>query len=110
MEQYRRLTAKNIYDELINIDKIKTIAGQIKFNLGDVSIIVKRKDVVGNILQEWLEGWLRDRSIEYAPNPNTQMPPDIYFCPEDTTRNLLEIKAFNSASTACFHSGNFMAV
>lgn len=71
-----RLTAQQIYDKLINEDEIKTVKGQIRFHLGDVSIIVKRKDVVGNILQEWLEGWLDARNIEYAPNPNTQMPPD----------------------------------
>lgn len=109
MEQYRRLTAQDIYDELINVDKIKSIKGQIKFNLGDVSIVVKRKDVVGNILQEWLEGWLQDRHIEYAPNPNTQMPPDIYLCPEDTTKNLLEIKAFNREATPAFDIADFKA-
>lgn len=49
-----RLTAQEIYDKLLNEDKIKTVKGQIRFHLGDVSIIVKKKDVVGNILQEWL--------------------------------------------------------
>lgn len=104
-----KLTAKEIYDKLIYEDKIKTVAGQIKFHLGDVSIIIKRKDVVGNILQEWLEGWLVARDIEFAPNPNTQMPPDVYLCPEDHTKNLLEIKAFNRESSPAFDIADFKA-
>lgn len=49
-----RLTAQEIYNKLINEDKILTLKGQINFYLGDVNIIVKQKDVVGNIMQEWL--------------------------------------------------------
>ena len=41
----------------MNEDKILEIRGQIKFFLGDVDTIVKQKDVVGNIIQEWLQGW-----------------------------------------------------
>lgn len=109
MEQLRIVTAEDIYTELVEVDKIKTIKGQIKFNLGDVSIIVKRKDVVGNILQEWLEGWLKKRNIAYDPNPNTQMPPDIFLCPEDHSLNLLEIKAFNRQASPAFDIADFKA-
>ena len=49
------VTAQEIFDSLVNVDKIQSLAGFIKFHMGDVSITVKRKDVVGNILQEWLE-------------------------------------------------------
>ena len=47
-----RLTAQEIYEHLINNDHILEIEGQIKFYLGDVNIIVKQKDVVGNIIYE----------------------------------------------------------
>lgn len=53
-----RLTSREIYNKLLNEDKILEIKGQIKFFLGDVNIVVKQKDVVGNIIQEWLQGWL----------------------------------------------------
>ena len=49
------LTPEEIYDRLLNVDKITTLEGQIKFYLGNVDIIVKQRDVVGNIIQEWLE-------------------------------------------------------
>lgn len=104
-----KLTAQEIYDKLINEDKIKTVKGQIRFHLGDVSIIVKKKDVVGNILQEWLEGWLIAKEIEFESNPNTQMPPDIYLNPSDYTSNLLEIKAFNREINPAFDIADFKA-
>ena len=49
-----RLTSQEVYDKLINEDRILELQGQIRFYLGDVDIIVHQKDVVGNIIQEWL--------------------------------------------------------
>lgn len=101
------VTAQKVYDMLINDDKILELQGQIKFFLGDVDIIVKQKDVVGNIIQEWLQGWLDKRGIEYAPSENTQMPPDFFLNPADRTKNLLEIKAFNFSATPAFDIADF---
>lgn len=102
-----RLTPQEIYSKLVNDDNILQIEGQIKFFLGDVDIIVKQKDVVGNIIQEWLQGWLIKRDIEYAVSNNTQMPPDFYLAPDDLTTNLLEVKAFNRRATPAFDIADF---
>lgn len=102
-----RLTAQQVYNKLIEEDQILTLQGQISFNLGDVSIIVKQKDVVGNIMQEWLQGWLDAREIEYAPSENTQMPPDFFLNPDDRTKNLLEVKAFNRNASPGFDIADF---
>ena len=102
-----RLTAQQVYDKLISEDKILTLKGQIKFYLGDVNIIVKQRDVVGNIMQEWLQGWLDKRGIDYAPDENSQMPPDFFLNPDDKTRNLLEVKAFNRSSNPGFDIADF---
>ncbi len=102
-----RLTAQQVYDKLINEERILTLEGQIKFFLGDVNIIVKQKDVVGNIMQEWLQGWLDERGIDYAPDTNSQMPPDFYLNPDDKTRNLLEVKAFNRSNSPGFDIADF---
>lgn len=104
-----RLTAQQIYDKLIYEDKIGSVRGQIRFHLGDVSIVVKKKDVVGNILQEWLEGWLDSRGVDFDTNPNTQMPPDVFLEPRNHTRNLLEVKAFNRESSPGFDIADFKA-
>lgn len=101
------LTAQEVYDKLLKEDKILELKGQIKFFLGDVDIIVKQKDVVGNIIQEWLQGWLDKREIEYAPSENTQMPPDFFLNPKDKTRDLLEVKAFNRAASPGFDIADF---
>lgn len=102
-----KLKAEDVYQKLINEDKILEIKGQIRFYLGNVNIIVKQRDVVGNIMQEWLEGWFQQNNIDYSPNPNTQMPPDFFLNPEDPTTELLEVKAFNHERTPAFDIADF---
>lgn len=104
-----KLTPQEVFDRLVNVDKIKTVEGQIRFFLGDVDIVVKQRDVVGNIIQEWLEGWLVKNGIDFAPNTNTQMPPDIFLDPNDKKHNLLEVKAFNRDATPGFDIADFKA-
>lgn len=104
-----KLTAEQVYDRLINVDKILTVKGQIRFFLGNVDIIVKQRDVVGNIMQEWLEGWLRANHIDYSANPNTQMPPDVFLNPDNKEDNLLEVKAFNYTASPGFDIADFRA-
>lgn len=102
-----KLTVEEIYNKLINDDKILTKKGRITFSLGDINIIVRQRDVVGNIMQEWIEGWLKKNGIEYALNENTQMPPDFYLNPENKTEELMEIKAFNYKAGPGFDIADF---
>ena len=60
-------------------------------------------------MQEWLQGWLDERGIEYAPSENTQMPPDFFLNPDDRTKNLLEVKAFNRSAGPGFDIADFKA-
>jgi len=102
-----KLTPQEVYDLLVKEDKILEINGQIKFFLGDVNIVVKQKDVVGNIMQEWVQGWLSQRGVEYAVSPNTQMPPDFFLNPQDRQTGLLEVKAFNRNASPGFDIADF---
>jgi hypothetical protein len=104
-----KLTAQEIFSKLMLEDKILEVKGQIKFYLGNVDIVVKQRDVVGNIMQEWLEGWLKQNDINYKLNPNSQMPPDFYLNLEDKTRDLLEVKAFNYDASPGFDIADFNA-
>ena len=63
-----KLSAQQVFNKLMLEDKILEEEGQIKFHFANVDIIVKQKDVVGNIIQEWLQGWLNKNGIDYAPN------------------------------------------
>lgn len=97
-----KLTPEEVFEKLqMNYD-ITHKEGKIQFNLGEVKIIVKQRDVIGNIMQEWLEAWLKKNRIEYMPNPNTQMPPDLFLDKDNLTHNLLEVKAFNYLASPAF--------
>lgn len=102
-----KVNALKVFEKLLYEDKLLEIEGQIKFFLGDVDIIVKQKDVVGNIIQEWLQGWMDKRGIKYALNDNTQMPPDFFLNPDDKTSDLLEVKAFNRSASPGFDIADF---
>ncbi len=102
-----RKTAEEIYRELVDQDRIFELEGQIRFYLGDVNIVVKQKDVVGNIIQEWLEEWLKSKDIDYLPSENSQMPPDFFLNPDNTTEGLLEVKAFNYNASPGFDIADF---
>ena len=109
MDLKMKLTANEVFEKLMIDDKILEVKGQIKFYLGNVDIIVKQRDVIGNIMQEWLEGWLKQNAIDYKLNPNTQMPPDFYLNPDDLKSELLEVKAFNYDATPGFDIADFNA-
>lgn len=102
-----KANARKVFEKLLDEDKLLEIEGQIKFFLGDVNIIVKQKDVVGNIIQEWLQGWMDKRGIEYSLNDNTQMPPDFFLNPRNRTEDLLEVKAFNRSASPGFDIADF---
>lgn len=102
-----KLTVEEVYNKLVNDDKILTKQGRITFTLGEIDIIVKQRDVVGNIMQEWIEGWLKKNNIDYSLNGNTQMPPDFYLDPDNKKEGLMEIKAFNYKASPGFDIADF---
>ena len=59
-----KLTAQQIIDKLLNDDQILTSKGQITFELANINIVVRQRDVVGNIMQEWVEGWFKNHHVE----------------------------------------------
>lgn len=70
----KMLSSIAIYQQLKEQEALESRKGLITFQLHDVSIVVKQRDVVGNMLQEWLGGWLEARGIYFRTNPNSQMP------------------------------------
>ena len=47
--------AQHIYAKLINDFGFKGSIGEIIFTLKDISLVVSQNNVVGNILEEWLD-------------------------------------------------------
>ena len=103
----KELSPVEVFEALTQTDNIQESKGQIKFFLGNVSITVKQKDVVGNIMQEWMQGWLESNNIEHAVNPNTQMPPDFFLNTQNLKTDLLEVKAFNRNASPGFDIADF---
>jgi type II restriction enzyme len=87
------MSAQQVYDKLLNESDILHAAGSISFSLNGVSIRVKERNVVGNILEEWLYKWLQEKGFNVIHN-TTQNPPDFWLNPDDRESDLLEIKSF----------------
>ena len=99
------MTAINHVIALLNQQQIIGQRGLLRFELAGVSFPVTSKDIIGGILQEWFENWMRANSIPFSKPTNTQEPPDFFLA--DGTH--LEIKTFNDEASPGFDLANFGA-
>jgi len=90
---------------LLNKQNIKGCQGQVRFELAGVSFPVLSRDIMGGVLQEWFENWMRQNNISFSKPLNTQEPPDFFL--SDGTH--LEVKAFNFTANPGFDLANFDA-
>jgi len=102
-----KLSALQLYDALVNDYGIIGETGNIKFTVKDLSILIKTKDSVGNLLQEWLKAWFTENSIDFVENNNSQSFPDFLLNPDDYTKGLLEVKSFDFDRGPGFDLANF---
>ena len=103
------LTAEQIYHKLVDDYKIVGVKGCIEFSLKDISIEIKSKDSVGNLMQEWLYTWMSQNGIEFEKPDNSQKFPDLYINPTNHKTGLLEIKSFNYNKGPGFDIANFLS-
>lgn len=82
---------------------------KISIEFGGNKIVLPNNDmVVENIIQDWLEDWLRQNYIEYVINEDHSLiPPDVFLDPQDKKHNLMEVKAFNYAASPGFDIADF---
>lgn len=106
MNNRRKVTAKQIYDMLLNEFKIKQQIGSVEIILGGISAKYGGKDAIGDLLQEWLAEWLKQNNIYFRTRANTQEFPDFLLA-EDDKSGFLEIKTFNGSATPAFDIANF---
>lgn len=102
-----KVTASELYQKLVNDYGIIGETGSIKFTVKDLSILVKTKDSVGNLLQEWLKAWFQENSIDFEENTNSQTFPDFLLDKDDHTKGLLEVKSFDFDRGPGFDLANF---
>lgn len=70
--------------------------GSIQFNLKDYQITVEQNNVVGNILEEWLDKWMTSQGIPHIHNPK-QSSPDFWMNPDNHNDDWLEVKSFTGS-------------
>jgi len=99
--------AADLYDKLVNEYGIIGETGKISFTVKDLTITVKTKDTVGNLLQEWLKAWFRFADIDFVENTNTQSFPDFLLDKDNTKKGLLEVKSFDFDRGPGFDLANF---
>ena len=92
---------------LQHLDKIKQdLGGGTLFTLGELSVEIKGKDSIGNLIQEWLGVWFINNGYNITRGDKTQEYPDFNI---GNKEHLLEVKVFNSKKTPAFDIANFEA-
>ncbi|ELC8442524.1 NgoBV family restriction endonuclease [Clostridium perfringens] len=99
-----KLTADKLYNRLKH--DLVGKEGSIKISFCGLDVEIDSTDTVGNSLQSWLEGYLKEKNIYYRTPDNTQEFPDFYLG-ENNKENLLEVKAFNLDNGPGFDIANF---
>lgn len=59
-------------------------------------ITVEQNNVVGNILEEWLDKWMTSKGIIHQYN-QSQSSPDFWLNPDDLKADWLEVKSFTGS-------------
>lgn len=106
-KNHMKVTGHELYNKLVNDYKIIGEKGAINFSLKDLTIFIKTKDTVGNLLQEWLKAWMISQSIEFEENINTQTFPDFHLDIRNKKTGLLEVKSFDWDRGPGFDLANF---
>ncbi len=104
-----KISASDLCKQLLDKEKILNSEGKILFTLNGLSTLVNDKNIIGNVLQDWLAEWMIKNEIEFVKPPNSQEFPDFYLDPSNPEANLLEIKAFDINAGANFDIANFEA-
>ena len=90
---------------LLFLQEVQLQRGKINFSLANITFTVESKDVIGGILQEWFENWMKNNNIVFSKKANSQEWPDFTLA----NQILLEIKSFNNANAPGFDIANFDA-
>ena len=100
-----KTTATDIFQKLQD-EGIIDSQGVIQFSFAGIDVQIEKKDVIGNIIEEWVKKWLEAHGIDFIHN-ESQNPPDFYLDPDDKTKNLLEVKVFDYDASPGFDIADF---
>lgn len=95
MNNYNIL-AKRLYGALEKDFGFVGAEGSVTFKLSDFQITVEQNNIVGNILEEWLDKWMTSHGIPHVHNER-QSSPDFWLNVDDKETDWLEIKSFTGS-------------
>lgn len=104
----KKISAQELYSMLIKA-WIKNASGSITANFLGISVRIKEKSAMGDIIQEWLSEWMLKNNISFWVNENSQTFPDFYLDIDSDKNSLLEVKTFDISRWANFDIANFDA-
>ena len=88
--------SENLYNALVEDFGMEGATGSVRFNLRDFGITVEQNNIIGNILEEWLDKWMTSKGIVHIHNYK-QASPDFWLDPDNLESNWLEIKSFTGS-------------
>tara|TARA_Y100001954_G_scaffold175921_1_gene186991 strand:- start:1605 stop:2291 length:687 start_codon:yes stop_codon:yes gene_type:complete len=100
-------SAKDVFDLLVNDYSLVGEIGHINFKLKDLSIVVKSKDTIGNLIQDWIKEWMKSQKIFFFQKSNSQAFPDFLLNEHNRKIGLLEVKSFDYDRGPGFDLANF---
>ena len=88
--------AKKLYKALLNDFGMEGAKGMVRFKLKEFGIVVEQNNIIGNILEEWLDKWMTEKGIEHIHNEK-QSSPDFWLNPDNLYTDWLEVKSFTGS-------------
>ena len=89
------MKAEELYNELLKGGMLNLQFNGV-YKVGNFDIDLDKADVVGNILEEWLDKWMTSKGITHIHNEK-QASPDFWLNPDDLNSDWLEIKSFTGS-------------
>lgn len=60
--------SEKLYNALVEDFGMEGAKGSVRFNLRDFGITVEQNNIIGNILEEWLDKWMTSKGIVHIHN------------------------------------------
>ncbi|MBR4971239.1 MAG: NgoBV family restriction endonuclease [Paludibacteraceae bacterium] len=89
-------TSEKLYKALIEDFGMTGAQGFVSFNLREFKITVEQNNIIGNILEEWLDKWMTSKKISHIHNKQ-QASPDFWLNPDNLETDWLEVKSFTGS-------------
>lgn len=100
------MSAKNLFNTLIKRNIVGD-SGVVYFQMNGIKTIINDNNIIGNVIQSWLQSFMDKNNIFYRLVEHTQKFPDFYLNKKLNNISLLEVKCFTGSAN--FDVANFLA-